>query len=44
MKPKPKPAPRLHPLGNPTKPLLPCCGWPDHLPGCLWGKTMPGPG
>lgn len=35
--------PGLHPLGNPTKPLLPCCGWPVHLPWCQWGETMPGP-
>lgn len=34
---------RIIPLGNPTKPLCPCCGWPDHLPWCTWGTTMPSP-
>jgi hypothetical protein len=45
--PKPQaPAPKavvLHPLGNPTKPLHACCGWPEHLPWCFQGTTMPGP-
>ncbi len=34
---------RIIPLGNPTKPLCPSCGWPDHLPWCTWGTAMPSP-